>query len=125
MKIVVFACNWCYPMVQDLEILNPNTKSLDHSTTLIRVMCSGRITPFLILKAFELGADGVIGVGCPEETCHYGNGNKKAKENFEKACALLHLLGIGRERIGFEQILPDDHGKLEEIIHSFIEAIKV
>lgn len=124
MKIIVFVCNWCYPMVQDLETFHLNTQTLNHSITLIRVMCSGRIAPSLILKAFEWGADGVMGFGCPEEACHYGNGNEQAKENFEKARALLYLLGIGAKKLRFEQISPEEPDKLEKAIVSFTDAIK-
>lgn len=103
-------------MVKDIEPVA--------GTNVIRVMCSGRITPSLILKALELGADGVIGVGCQSGYCHYISGNEQAKKNFEKASALLYLLGIGPEKLRFEQISPDAHEKLDEVIGSFINNIK-
>jgi len=103
-------------MVKDIEPVA--------GTNVIRVMCSGRITPSLILKALELGADGVIGVGCQSGSCHYISGNEQAKKNFEKASALLYLLGIGSEKLRFEQISPDTPEKLDEVIGSFINNIK-
>jgi len=115
-KIVVFVCNWSYNIVKDIEPVA--------GANVIRVMCSGRITPSLILKALELGADGVIGVGCQSGSCHYISGNEQAKRNFEKASALLYLLGIGPEKLKFEQISPDAPEKLDEIIGSFILTCK-
>jgi len=60
-KIVTFACNWCAYSAADLAGVSrlqypPNMR-------IIRVMCSGRINPNFILKAFELGADGVMVAG--------------------------------------------------------------
>lgn len=60
-KIVVFACNWCAYSAADLAGVSrlqypPNIR-------IIRVMCSGRVNPNFILKAFEGGADGVMVAG--------------------------------------------------------------
>ncbi|RLB43430.1 MAG: hydrogenase iron-sulfur subunit [Deltaproteobacteria bacterium] len=60
-KIVVFACNWCAYSAADLAGVSrlqypPNLR-------IIRVMCSGRVNPNFILKAFENGADGVMVAG--------------------------------------------------------------
>ncbi len=60
-KIVIFACNWCAYSAADLAGVSrfqypPNVE-------LIRVMCSGRVNPNFILKAFQMGADGVMVAG--------------------------------------------------------------
>jgi F420-non-reducing hydrogenase iron-sulfur subunit len=60
-KIVTFACNWCAYSAADLAGVSrfqypPNMR-------IIRVMCSGRINPNFILKAFQKGADGVLVAG--------------------------------------------------------------
>ena len=57
-KIIMFACNWCAYAAADLAGVSrlkypPNVR-------IVRVMCSGRVNPNFILKAFEKGADGVI-----------------------------------------------------------------
>jgi len=57
-KIIVFACNWCAYSAADLAGVSrfqypPNIR-------IIRLMCSGRINPNFILKAFQKGADGVL-----------------------------------------------------------------
>lgn len=57
-KIVAFLCNWCSYGGADLAGVGrmqypPNVK-------IIRVMCSGRVNPDFILKAFFDGADGVM-----------------------------------------------------------------
>jgi F420-non-reducing hydrogenase iron-sulfur subunit len=60
-KIVTFACNWCAYSAADLAGVSrfqypPNMR-------IIRVMCSGRVNPNFILKAFQMGADGVLVAG--------------------------------------------------------------
>ncbi len=60
-KIIAFACNWCAYSAADLAGVSrlqypPNIR-------IIRVMCSGRVNPGFILKALELGADGVLVAG--------------------------------------------------------------
>ena len=60
-RIIAFACNWCAYSAADLAGVSrfqypPNMR-------IIRVMCSGRINPNFILKAFQLGADGVLVAG--------------------------------------------------------------
>jgi len=60
-QIITFACNWCAYSAADLAGINrleypPNMR-------IIRVMCSGRVNPNFILKAFEMGADGVMVAG--------------------------------------------------------------
>lgn len=60
-RIVAFACNWCAYAAADLAGVSrvqypPNIR-------IIRVMCSGRVNPGFILKALQLGADGVLVAG--------------------------------------------------------------
>jgi F420-non-reducing hydrogenase iron-sulfur subunit len=57
-KIVAFACNWCAYAAADLAGVSRFQYPANMRT--IRVMCSGRINPNFILKAFESGADGVL-----------------------------------------------------------------
>ena len=60
-QIIAFACNWCAYSAADLAGVSrfqypPNVR-------VIRVMCSGRVNPNFLLKAFQLGADGVLVAG--------------------------------------------------------------
>jgi F420-non-reducing hydrogenase iron-sulfur subunit len=57
-RIIAFCCNWCAYAGADLAGVSriqypPNIR-------VIRVMCSGRVSPDFILKSFQLGADGVL-----------------------------------------------------------------
>ena len=57
-KIVAFACNWCSYAGGDLAGLN--RLQYPSNVRIIRVPCSGRIDPEFILRAFMMGADGVL-----------------------------------------------------------------
>ena len=60
-KIVGFLCNWCSYAGADLA----GTSRMKYAPNLriIRVMCSGRVEPGFIIKAFQLGADGALVCG--------------------------------------------------------------
>lgn len=96
-EIVAFMCNWCayagadYAGVSRIQY-PPNVR-------LVRVMCTGRVEPSFILKAFEEGADGVLVGGCHEADCHYISGNLRARDRVESTRKLLAVLGLGSERL--------------------------
>ena len=60
-KIVGFLCNWCSYAASDLA--GTSRKKMAPNVRVVRVMCSGRIEPSFVLKAFSKGADGVLVLG--------------------------------------------------------------
>lgn len=56
--IIAFCCNWCAYAAADLA--GVSRMQYPSNIRVVRVMCSGRINPAFILKAFQLGADGVL-----------------------------------------------------------------
>ncbi len=121
-KIVAFACNWCSYAGADLagvsRIQYPPT------TRVIRVMCSGRVSPLFILEALRGGADGVLVTGCHLGDCHYISGNEKALQNIEMARALIALLGIEPERLRLEWISAAEGARFAEVIREFTEHVR-
>lgn len=69
------------------------------SVRVIRVPCTGKVDLLHILRAFEKGADGVYLVGCLEGSCHYEQGNFKARKRVEFAQSLLEAVGTGSQRL--------------------------
>jgi len=57
-KIVAFLCNWCAYAGADLA----GVSRLQYPANLrtVRVMCSGRVDPNFIIKAYKKGCDGVL-----------------------------------------------------------------
>ena len=100
-RIVAFCCNWCSYAGADLA----GTTRLQYppNVRIVRVMCSGRVDPAFVLKAFSLGADGVIVAGCHPSDCHYINGNEKT------AAGLTPSSGSGGTAVdGMGQVI--EHG---------------
>jgi len=120
-RIVVFACNWCSYAGAD----NAGVNRMQYSPhfRIIRTMCSGRVTPAFVLKAFELGADGVIVSGCHFGDCHYIFGNHRAVELFERTKKLIHVLGLEPERIRLEWVSAAEGPKWAELINDFTAAV--
>ena len=121
-KIVGFLCRWCAYTGADLAGLSriiypPNV-------TPIRVNCSGRIDPTLVLKALAAGADGVLIAGCHPGDCHYINGNVKTIRRFKLLQNLLDEFGIERERVRLEWVSASEGGRYANIVESMTEQIR-
>jgi F420-non-reducing hydrogenase iron-sulfur subunit len=121
-KIIAFACNWCSYAGADLagvsRIQYPPT------TRVIRLMCSGRISPMFILEALRGGADGVLVTGCHLGDCHYVSGNEKAVHNVEMARSLITLLGIEPQRLRLEWISAAEGVRFAKIVSEFTDQIR-
>ncbi len=121
-RVVVFACNWCSYAGADAA----GVSRIQYSPhfRIIRVMCSGRVHPAFVLRAFELGADGVLVSGCHFGDCHYIFGNERAVEQFEKTKALLKILGLEEGRIRLEWISAAEGVKFGRVIDEFVEQVR-
>lgn len=121
-RVVVFACNWCSYAGADAAGISRIQYSPHFR--IIRVMCSGRVHPAFVLRAFELGADGVLVSGCHFGDCHYIFGNERAVEQFEKTKALLKLLGVEEGRVRLEWISAAEGVKFGRVIDEFVEQVR-
>ncbi len=120
--IIAFTCNWCAFAGADLA----GTSRLQYPTNIriIRLMCSGRVEPEFILKAFKLGADGVLVGGCHPGDCHYIDGNYKAAFKVALVKEVLRPLGIEPERLRLEWISASEGSKFAEVVSSFVGELK-
>ena len=57
-KIIAFLCNWCSYAGADLAGVSRMQYPADLRT--VRVMCSGRVDPAFIIKAYTERCDGVL-----------------------------------------------------------------
>jgi F420-non-reducing hydrogenase iron-sulfur subunit len=96
-KIVAFLCNWCSYTGADLAGIS--RMQWDPSVGIVRIMCSGRLDPTFIVKAFRMGADGVIVSGCHPGDCHYQEGNYKALRRVHLLKRLIADFGIDPRRL--------------------------
>ena len=121
-RIVAFACNWCSYAGADLA--GVSRIQYPPSTRVIRVMCSGRISPMFILEAFRSGADGVLVTGCHPGDCHYISGNEKAVHRVEVAQTLIELLGIEPRRLRLEWISAGEGARFAQVIQEFTDEVR-
>jgi F420-non-reducing hydrogenase iron-sulfur subunit len=120
--IIAFACNWCSYSGADLA----GTSRFQYAPNMriIRVMCSGRVDPSLILKALRNGADGVIVTGCHPSDCHYINGNEKTETRIAFLKRFLPKVGIDPRRLRLDWIAGSEGELFARIATEFTEEIK-
>ncbi len=121
-KIVAFCCNWCSYAGADLA----GTTRLQYPTNvrIIRVMCSGRVDPAFVLKAFSLGADGVIIAGCHPSDCHYINGNEKAAMRGTFLSEFLEDAGLESQRFRVEGIAGSEGQKFANVVKRMVSELE-
>jgi len=121
-KLIAFACNWCTYAAADIA----GTSRIHYpaNVRIVRVMCSGMVDPIYILKAFEMGADGVLVAGCHEIDCHYLNGPLKCDAMFEKLKRVVNTLGLEDERLRREMISTSESPIFAQVIEEMVEQLK-
>jgi len=121
-KILMFACNWCSYAAADLA--GTSRMKVPHNIRIVRVMCSGRVDPQLIIEAFMSGADGVLVTGCRIGDCHYIEGNYKTLRRIILLKKALEQLGIESERLRLEWIAASDAKRFVEIAVDTVERLR-
>ena len=121
-KIVAFMCNWCAYSGADLAGVSRLESS--PNIRIIRTMCSGRVDPAMIMRAFRLGADGVLIAGCHFGDCHYIEGNYKTMRRVEMLKMILGRLGIDERRLRLEWISASEAEKYARVSFEFTQQIR-
>jgi len=121
-KIIAFCCNWCSYAGADLA----GSMRLKYPPNVlpIRVMCSGRISPHFVIKAFQKGADGVLVTGCHYGDCHYMKGNYITMRRVTILKDLLKFVGVESKRLRAEWIAGSEGDKFARVAHEFTDEIR-
>jgi len=119
--IAGFVCNWVG--YSGVEMAGINKIPYPAGVKLVRLTCMGRISLGLLLRAFELGADGVIMLGCPADMCNYNDGMHKAREVYQQANAMLALLGIGEKRLSLVEVPAGDGEFVARELNAFSKLV--
>ena len=121
-RVVAFMCNWCSYTASDLA----GTARIKYSpcARIIRVMCSGRVDPTLVLKAFALGADGVLIAGCHPGDCHYIEQNYKTIRRHAMLQYFLEQMGIESDRLRLVWASAAEGQHLAESIDRFVDDLR-
>jgi coenzyme F420-reducing hydrogenase delta subunit/NAD-dependent dihydropyrimidine dehydrogenase PreA subunit len=118
---LIFACEWSG--YSAAEIAGTQQLAYPASTRIIRLNCTGRLQPGLILKALEMGAAGVLILGCAPGVCHFEQGNERCAAVFEQASTLARLLAMD-DRLRLEWIPPDDGARFVQVVNDFVAGIR-
>ncbi|MGC1376028.1 MAG: hydrogenase iron-sulfur subunit [Anaerolineales bacterium] len=120
--IVGFTCNWCSYRAADAA----GTARMKYAPNvrLIRLMCSGRLDPSFVIKAFATGADGVMISGCHPGDCHYISQNYKALRRYLLLRRTLAGFGIEPGRVKLVWASAAEGLKLTEEINAFVEEVR-
>jgi len=121
-KIVGFLCNWCSYAGADLA--GVSRFQYPPHLRVIRVMCSGRVDPPLVIRAFSRGADGVMILGCHPGDCHYATGNYYARNRAQVLAQLFGEVGMDAGRFMLDWVSAGEGERFASLVSSFTDQVR-
>jgi F420-non-reducing hydrogenase iron-sulfur subunit len=121
-RIIGFLCRWCAYTGADLAGIS--RAQYPPNLAPVRVMCSGRVDPTFVVKAFADGADGVLIAGCHPGDCHYQNGNHKTMRRLPLLHRLLGQYGIEPVRVRLEWISAAEGDRFARVVQEFTAELR-
>lgn len=122
-RMVGFVCNWC--CYGGADLCGVSRFQYPPYIRLIRVMCSGRVDPAHILRAFSRGADGVFIGGCWPGECHYNTeGNYDALGMVHLLKKLLKHIGVNPERLRLEWVSASEGIRFANVMNELSNKIE-
>lgn len=120
--IIGFTCNWCSYRAADMA----GTARMKYAPNirLIRLMCSGRLDPTFVLKAFVGGADAVMISGCHPGDCHYVEQNYKALRRFHLLRRVLTQMGIEPGRLKLVWASAAEGAIFADTVNKYVEEVR-
>jgi NADH-quinone oxidoreductase subunit E len=120
-KILGYLCNWCCYAGADLAGVSriqypPNIR-------IIRIMCSSRLEPSILLEMFIQGIDGIFIGGCHFGDCHYMEGNYHALHKIELTKKLMERSGLNPERLRLEWVSASEGQRFANIMKEMSQRI--
>ncbi len=121
-QIAAFFCNWCTYGAADLA--GVSRMQYPPNIRVIRLPCSGRVSPKFILAAFREGADGVWVSGCHPGDCHYIEGNYYARRKFSLFKELMEFTGLEPDRLHFSWISSAESTKFVQVATEVVARVQ-
>lgn len=121
-KIIAFLCTWCsYTGADTAGIARLKSPA---NLRAVRVPCSGRVSPELVMRAFDQGADGVLVLGCHIGECHYDTGNHRAAKRLPVLRELMTFAGLEPERLRLDWVSASEGERFSRIATEFTESVR-
>ena len=121
-KIIGFLCHWC--SYEGADSAGRAGKAYPANLRFIRVMCSGRVDPQFVIKAFRDGADGILILGCHPGNCHHREGNYYALRRYTLLKRLLEPFGIEQARLKLDWISASEGDKFVRVVTQMVDDMK-
>jgi len=121
-NIIAFCCHYCAFTAADLA--GTMRQQYPPNVRIVRLPCTGKVDVNMILQAFVEGADGVMVAGCEVGSCHFIQGNIRAKKRVDYAKKLLKESGINPERLEMYHIAASQGPLFAQTSREFTEKIK-
>jgi F420-non-reducing hydrogenase iron-sulfur subunit len=121
-KIVSFLCNWCSYGAADLA--GVSRMEYPPNIRVVRIPCTGRMSPKFALAALRQGADAVWVSGWHPGECHYLEGNYYARRKFVLMKNLLEHMGIEEGRLHFSWISSAESTKFVKVVSEITEKVR-
>ena len=121
-KIIGYLCTYCsYP---GADLAGTSRLKYPPNVNVIRVLCSGRVSPELIIRTFREGADGVLVAGCHFGDCHFISGNHRTAKRIPVLKKILENVGIEPERLRLEWVSASEGEKFAKVVEEFTETVR-
>jgi len=120
-EIVAFCCTFCAYTAADLA--GSQRTTYPTNIKIVKLLCTGKVDPLYLLKAFESGADGVYVAGCLEGSCHFESGNYRAKAQVERVKKMLVEMGLEPARVEMFNLSSAMGTRFAEIAREFTDRI--
>jgi len=121
-RIIGFLCKWCSYAGADLA--GSARKKYPANVRILKVPCSGRVDPLLILKGLRLGFDGVLVSGCHPGDCHYQTGNYRARRRVALTKKFLEYMGIPEERFRASWVSASEGAKYAKVVATVVKDVQ-
>lgn len=120
-NVLVLTCHWCSYAAADAA----GTKRLeiDPNFRVVRTMCSARVDPEWILKAFSRGIDGVLVLAGRPGECHYELGNLRTRKRIALLKRMISQLGFREERLMLGYVDSDEPEEFQKNVNSFVDVV--
>lgn len=118
-KIIAFCCRSCGYAAADEAGLKKI--SYNPNIFIVWVPCTGRVDTSFIIKAFELGFDGVMIIGCKKDSCRYIDGAEKVRKKIKLIKEVLEP--FAKTRLIHKSLSANEGNKFAEIVNTFYNEL--
>ncbi len=114
--LVVFRCHYGW----HVENGSPEAPT---GARVVDMLCSARVDITDLMKAFELGADGVMVAVCPDDACHL-KGEERIKARVERTKGIMDAIGLGGDRLEVVEMACPVRQNFRQAVHDMTERLR-